>query len=137
MALTEKQEKFCRNIVSGLNGKESYVSAYNTQGSDQNAYNEASKLLAREDIQERIKALRKPLEVAAVTQALSERDRVKAMLWSFIDNDTLSPETRMKASDQLNKLNAEYINVNRNIDEKRVDINNLDLDTLKKLSEGL
>ena len=40
----------------------------------------------------------------------------------------------MKASDQLNKMNAEYINVNRNIDTTDSSIDALDVETLKKLA---
>ena len=139
MSLSPKQERFCQCIVSGMSGKDSYMTAYDSSGSAQNAYNEASKLLQREDIQERLQELRKPLETACQTKALSERERIKGILWDRLqraidrDDDT----TIVKLTDQINRMNAEYINVNRNIEEKKTDINSLDIDTLKKLSGTL
>lgn len=135
MALTEKQEAFCRNIISGMNGKESYIAAYNSKGSDQNAYNEASKLLARDDIQERLKVLRKPLEEVAVTKALTEREKKKAIIWDRINacianNDDSAVARYM---DILNKMDAEYININKNINDNDDNITELDTDKLIRL----
>jgi phage terminase small subunit len=135
MALTEKQETFCRNIISGMSGKDSYISAYNSKGSEQNAYNEASKLLARDDIQERLKVLRKPLEMAAQTIAISEREKKKAIIWERIqaciaNNDDTSVARYM---DILNKMDAEYININRTITDNDTDIKELDTDKLIRL----
>ena len=135
MALTEKQETFCRNIISGMSGKDSYISAYNSKGSEQNAYNEASKLLAREDIQERLKVLRKPLEIHAQTSALTEREKKKAIIWERIEacianNDDSSVARYM---DILNKMDSEYINVNRNITDSNEDIQELDTEKLIRL----
>ena len=133
MSLTPKQERFCQCIVSGMSGKDSYLTAYNGN-SERAAMIESTKLLAREDINERLKELRKPIEALAQSQAITEREEVKALLLSFIRDESLSPETRMKASDQLNKMNAEYINVNRNIDTTDSSIDALDVETLKKLA---
>lgn len=110
MALTEKQETFCRNIISGMSGKDSYISAYNSKGSEQNAYNEASKLLAREDIQERLKVLRKPLEMHARTSAITETERIKAILWEELENARQQQDHTAVAryADQINKLNGAY-----------------------------
>lgn len=139
MSLTPKQKEFCKCIVSGMSGKDSYLTAYNSTGSDQNAYNESSKLLAREDIQDYINILTKPLAEAIAATSISEREKVKTILWDRLQKaiEREDDTTIIKITDQINKMNAEYINVNRNIDEKQVDINNLDLDTLKKLSDAL
>lgn len=134
--LTEKQETFCRNIVSGMSNKDAYISAYNSTGSDQNAWNESGKLMAREDIQERIQTLRKPLEIAAQTTALTEREKKRSILWERIqvcinNNDDAAVARYM---DILNKMDAEYININRNIEDKTADIKQLDTSTLLKLA---
>lgn len=133
MSLTPKQEKFCQCIVSGMSGKDSYITAYDSKGSDQNAYNEASKLLLREDIQARLTELRKPLEKAAQQTALSEREKKRAVLWNIIETGTAADQCR--AMDILNKMDAEYLNVNVNKNENTVNLGNVDLATLKTLSE--
>ena len=135
MALTEKQEKFCQCVISGMSGKDSYITAYNSKGSEQNAYNEASKLMLREDIQERLKVLRKPLEMAAQTSALTEREKKKAIIWERIEacianNDDTAVARYM---DILNKMDSEYININRNITEDNDNITELDTDKLIRL----
>lgn len=134
MGLTEKQERFCRCIVSGKTGKDSYIEAYDSKGSEQNAYNEASKLLAREDIQARLSVLRKPLEEHARATAISERERKKAVLWDIIERG--DDNAKCRALDILNKMDAEYININKNIEETPK-LDNLDMDTLLKLSNGV
>lgn len=134
MALTEKQEAFCRNIISGMNGKESYIAAYNSKGSDQNAYNEASKLMLRDDIQERLKVLRKPLEEIAATKALTETERIKQILWEELENARTQQDHTAIAryTDQLNKLNNAYKD-NSIPEDSESNISNLDTSKLIKL----
>ena len=132
--LTDKQNKFCVGIAQGLTGKDAYKSAYNTNASDNTIYKEVTKLLDREDIQQRVTELRKPLEIKALSETISDRERIKSMLWEFVEDPSLSPETRMKASDQINKMNAEYININKNIDGQANNLVELDTDMLRKLT---
>ena len=132
MALTNKQETFCQNIIKGMSYKDAYITAYNSKGSEQNAYNEGSKLMLREDIQERIKALSKPLEQAAQQQALTEREKKRAFLWNMIEN-AANDSDKLRAMDILNKMDSEYININRNIDDKQNEFINLNTDELKQL----
>ena len=134
MALTPKQEKFCQCIVSGMSAKDSYISAYNTKATEKVIYNESAKILAREDVRKRIEELRKPLENHARLQALSEREKKKEIIWKRIDicmenNDDAAVARYM---DILNKMDQEYININRNI-EDTTEIKELDTDTLIKL----
>ena len=134
MALTEKQETFCRNIISGMSGKDSYMAAYNSKGSDQNAYNEASKLLAREDIQKRLEVLRKPLEMHARTTALTETEKIKAILWEELENARKQQDHTAIAryTDQLNKLLGSYRDTAA-VEDDKTDIANLDTNKLLKL----
>ena len=133
MALTEKQRAFCRNIVSGMTNKDAYQAAYNCQ-SDNAAWIESTKLLNREDIAAEIKTLRKPIEIKAQTDALTERERKRAILWEFITNPAVDDNNKLRAMDLLNKMDAEYINVNHNITEQKTDISSIDLDKLKQLA---
>jgi len=134
MALTPKQENFCRSIASGNDYITAYKSSYDWNGSDNGAYTEAIRLANREDIQERIQALQKPLEIAAQKTALTEREKKRSILWDFINDNTKSDSDRLKAMDLLNKMDAEYININKNIEDKPPEIINLSVDELKRLS---
>lgn len=133
MALTNKQESFCQNIIKGMSYKDAYITAYNSKGSDQNAYNEGSKLMLREDIQERIKVLRKPIEKAAQQQALTEREKKRAWLWNMIENAT-NDSDRLRAMDILNKMDSEYINIQR-IEKEETPIAELDTSKLIELTK--
>lgn len=130
--LTEKMKLFCRTYYSnGGNGTEAYLAAYNTNNSI-TASREANKLLKRSDVLEYLHTLNIPQE----NKAISEREKKRRILWGFIENDTVSDNDRLKALDLLNKMDSEYVNINRNI-EQTTDISQLDADTLKKLSNGV
>lgn len=138
MSLTPKQEKFCQCIVSGMSGKDSYMAAYDCNGSDQMLYNESSKLLAREDIQERLKILRKPLERQAVATAISEREKKRSIIWERIEYCISQGNDNAVARymDILNKMDSEYLNINVNRDDTTTPLDNLDAETLKALAVG-
>ena len=129
MALTEKMKSFCREYFSnGGNGTQAYLTAYDGN-SEQAASLESSKLLSRSDIQEYLATLNKPLE----TKAISEREKKRAVLWDIINNGDYQDKCR--AMDILNKMDAEYVNINRNIVDKPADIVQLDTAVLRRLSE--
>lgn len=135
MTLTPKQEKFCQCIVSGMSGKDAYMTAYDSNGSDQNAYNEASKLMAREDIQERLKVLRKPLEDYARTTAISDREKKRSIIWEELENARSQQDHAAIARylDILNKMDQEYININKNVESDKA-LDTLDAETLRRLA---
>ena len=133
MALTEKMKAFCREyMVNGGNGTQAYLTAYDSKN-EQVAANEASILLKKEEIQAYLASMNKPLE----DKAISEREKKRAILWEFINNPSVSDGDRLRAMDLLNKMDAEYININKNIDENKSDITHLDTEALKKLSEDV
>lgn len=134
MSLTPKQEKFCQCIVSGMSGKDSYLTAYDCN-SDNAAMIESTKLLKRDDINERLKELRKPIETLVATQAITEREKkrelIKQRILACIDKED---DTNARGwMDILNKMDSEYININRNITEENNNITDLDTDNLIKL----
>ena len=134
MSLTIKQEKFCENIVSGMTGKDSYLDAYNCN-SPKAAEIESMKLLKRDDITERIQELRKPIVNLVQNQVITEREKKKKIIWERIEACIASGDDTSVARymDILNKMDAEYININRNIDDKPAEIINLDTRTLQEL----
>ena len=127
--LTEKMKLFAREYYNnGGNGTEAYLIAYDTD-SRTTAQRESSLLLKRADINEYLKALNIPNE----NKAISEREKKRAVLWEIIN--TGDNNDKCRAMDILNKMDAEYINVNVNKNDPSVDLNNVDLSTLKTLSE--
>lgn len=128
MSLTPKQQKFCQCIVSGMSGKDSYMTAYNCN-SDHTAYQESYILLQREDIKEYIATLKKPIE----KQVISDRQKKRKFLWDVINDEKQSMNDRLRATDLLNKMDSEYIQTTHNINESKTNISGLDTDTLKQL----
>lgn len=136
MALTEKQEQFCRNIISGMSGKDSYISAYNAKCKDQVAYNEASKLLMRDDIQAKLAIMRKPLEAKAISEALMNREEKKRLIMERIEHCKTKDDDVAIARylDMLNKMDSEYINITKHIDDTATPLTELNMDDLKRLA---
>jgi len=134
--LTAKQEKFCQCIVSGMTAKDSYMTAYDTKGNEKTVNREAQKLLLNEKIVKRLDELRKPLESHAQMTALTEREKIKSILWTELEKAISREDGQMiaKYCDIINRMNAEYVQVNRNIDEKPSAITGLDTATLKELT---
>ena len=129
MALTEKMKQFAREYYNnGGNGKAAYLIAYDGK-SEKAAEQESYKLLKRADINEYIKALNIPSE----NKAISEREKKRTWLWNMIENATNDAD-RLRAMDILNKMDSEYININRTIEDRPAEITQLDTETLKKLS---
>ena len=134
MALTEKQKSFCREYFSnGGNATQAYLFAYNSN-SDVSAAQEGYRLLQNDDIQEYLNSLNRPLE----GKAISERQRKREILWESIEecrqNKDYNAMSRMM--DILNKMDSEYININRNIDETPNQLDTLTIDQLKRITDG-
>jgi hypothetical protein len=121
-----------------MSGKDSYMTAYDTSGSDQFLYNESSKLLAREDIQEKLKTLRKPLEEHARTTVIMDRDWKRNLIKERIQlcREAGNDNAIARYMDILNKMDSEYLNININREENNTPLDNIDADTLKKLANG-
>ena len=128
MALTPKQEKFCQCVVSGMSYKDSYMTAYNCN-SDNTAYQESYVLLQRDDIKEYIATLKKPIE----QNVISEREKKRAWLWNMINNAT-NDSDKIRAMDILNKMDSEYINIQR-IEKDKTPISELDTNKLIELTK--
>ena len=135
VALTPKQEKFCRCIVSGMDGKASYMAAYDTNASDQVIRNEANKLLQRDDITERIAELSKPLQNHARNTAISARQQQIDFINERIAicKQKEDEQSIIRYTDMLNKINALYKDTEETKQEQNTVVN-LDMDTLRKLS---
>lgn len=129
MALTEKMKSFAREYVSnGGNGTQAYLTAYDGK-SETSAAIEASKLLRRDDITDYISALNKPME----NRIQNEREKKRKVLWTIIENG--DDNAKCRAMDILNKMDAEYLNININRNDTPVSLDNLDIDALKSIAE--
>lgn len=135
MALTPKQEKFCQCVVSGMSYKDSYLTAYDTKCNDRVALNEGSKLALREDIQERIQALAKPLQQAIQQQGLNNRQKQIQEIEQRIEicKQKDDEQSLIRYMDMLNKIYALYKDTETEVKTEST-VNDLDIKTLRLLS---
>ena len=133
--LTPKQIKFCECVVSGMSYKESYISAYDTNCSDRVALNEGSKLALREDIQEYISTISKPLQTAAQIQGLNHREKQIQEIQARIEicKQREDEASLIRYYDMLNKIYALY-KESENDQKQENTVSALDTTTLIKLS---
>lgn len=119
--LTAKQIQFCRYIVEGMEQAKAYELAYNSQGNIATKKKEAYKLLKREDITAEIARLRKPADDHAAKVAIDQREEkrniIKERIMVCIEkNDDAGAARWMEI---LNKLDGDYVNINKNIEENQ------------------
>jgi len=102
--LTEKQEKFIRQLLEGQSQAQAYRNAYDAAGmSDDSVYKEAARLMRKAEIRKRLAELRKELEDAAIAGA---RERLE-FLTQVIRGER--PVTdKLKAVDLMNKMTGAY-----------------------------
>lgn len=106
MALTANQESFARGIAEGKSYTDAYRSAYKTDRMSPEAINvEASRLKDNPKVALRIKELR---DISALPTIMTAQRR-KEWLTEVINNDEIDINARLKASDQLNKMEGEYV----------------------------
>jgi phage terminase small subunit len=104
--LTDKQEKFAKAIVEGMNQADAYRSAYSCKNMSDNAiYVNASKLASDAKVTLRIKELRDELAKPTIKTA---QERME-WLTRIMDSDKESTADKLKASDQLNKMEGLYV----------------------------
>jgi propanediol dehydratase large subunit len=136
--LTSKQEQFCQNIVKGMSKQDAYKNAYNTtKCSEQTISNEAYKLLLRDDIQQRIDAIKKPLIKAEQITILNERTKQIEFIKERIElcKQKDDEQSIIRYTEMLNKIYALYKeNENEQKDDNK--LQKLDTDTLIKLTSA-
>lgn len=131
--LTEKHKHFCREYYgNGGNGTQAYLTAYDSNSPTAAAI-EASKLLQRDDIQEYLATLNRPMEQKARSEREEKRELIKSRIQSCVARDDDSAAARWM--DILNKMDSEYVNINRNIDDTSTALEGVDTGTLKLLAK--
>lgn len=105
--LTDKQEKFCINVASGMTLCDAYKNSYDAENMQDNTiYNKASDLSKKGEIRERIEQLRKEARTDTIMTAIQR----KQFLTDMIMKDTEANRTdKLKALDILNKMDGEYV----------------------------
>ena len=131
--LSEKHKHFCREYYSnGGNGTQAYLTAYDSNSATSAAI-EASRLLQRDDIQEYLHTLNRPMERKAQSEREQKRKLIKSRILACVDKDDDTSAARWM--DILNKMDSEYININRNIDDTATVLEGVDTSTLKLLAK--
>lgn len=130
--LTAKMRFFCNEYMKSFDKVEAYMAAYDT--TDRKIANtEACKLLKRDDITAYLAELNKPL----ANTIANEREKKRRILWKRIERSIEKEDETAIARymDILNKMDLEYININRNIDDTGKELAQLDTDKLKEILE--
>lgn len=106
MSLTANQEAFAQGIAKGMSYADAYRSAYKTERMTQDSiYVEASKLKDNPKVALRLKELR---DMAAKPTIMTAQER-KEWLTRIIQDPDIDIKSRLSASDQLNKMDGEYV----------------------------
>lgn len=104
--LTANQEQFAKNVAEGMSYSDAYRSAYNTSKmTDKSVWEKASELASNVKVKARLKELR---DMAAKSTIMTAQER-KEWLTEVINNQELDINSRLKASDQLNRMEGEYV----------------------------
>ena len=133
--MTVKQMRFCEEYLkNGGNGTEAYMTAYDSD-SAKSAVIEASRLLKREDIQDYLLKLRKPVEKAVKRKIMNEREYKKKLIQERIDECVARGDDAAIARyiEIWNKMDGEYINISKDITDHDAMVKDLDTATLLQL----
>ena len=105
--LTPKQEQFAKAIaLEGMSYSDAYRSAYDTSKMTDKTVNEKASLMKSQDkIRARIKELRDEVDTPMIISA----QKRKEWLTAVINDPEVDINARLRASDQLNKMEGEYV----------------------------
>jgi Spy/CpxP family protein refolding chaperone len=117
--LTPKQEEFVKNIIEGMSQADAYRSAYSCKNMSDNAiYREASLLVENPKVAQRLKELREQLAKPSIKTA---QERME-WLSRIMDSNEETTADKLKASDQLNKMEGLYVqNIRGEIKMKKLE----------------
>ena len=108
--LTPKQERFVQNIVKGMSQVDAYKDAYSAEKMSDNAiYREASLLMKNPKVAQRHKELGANTEKSTIMTA---QERLE-WLSEIIRSDEETTNDKLKASDQMNKMQGDYVQLIR------------------------
>lgn len=104
--LTPKQETFAQKIVEGMSYADAYRSAYSCKKmTDKTIWENASRLMADSKVLARVQELRDKISTESIMTA---QERLE-WLTRLIKNDEINLSDKLRASDQMNKMQGAYI----------------------------
>jgi phage terminase small subunit len=111
--LTAKQEKFVQNIITGMTQADAYRNSYNAKKmTDKQIWEEASKLMAKPKVAQRVQELRAEMASDSIMSA-KERLEFLTRVIKGEENDkdyaVADLNTKLKAVDIMNKMQGEYV----------------------------
>lgn len=135
LALTPKQEHFCRLVASGKDYTTAYLTAYDWNGSKAGAANEGLILANKPEIQAKITTLIKPLQIDSQRETLNARKEQIEYIKQRIAlcEQREDEQSIIRYTDMLNKINALYKETETEVKQEST-VNTLDISTLKRLS---
>lgn len=105
--LTPKQDRFAQAIaLEGMNKSDAYRTAYDTSRMTDKTVNEKASILASND---KVRARIKELGEQAVSPKIISAQKRKEWLTEVINNPEVDINARLRASDQLNRMEGEYV----------------------------
>lgn len=123
--LTDKQERFAQCIaLEGMNQTEAYKECYEANNMSDNAiYVEACRVAQNSKVSLRIDELRREM---AKDSIMSAQERLE-WLSRLIKNDEVSIGDKLKASDQMNKMQGQYVQkIEATVDQVSINIDLVD-----------
>lgn len=117
--LTAKQEKFVQNIIVGMTQADAYRNSYNAEKmTDKQIWEEASKLMAKPKVSQRVQELRNEMANESIMTAkerlefltkviMGEEKDTKIAMFGPVDAEP-DLNIKLKAIDIMNKMQGEY-----------------------------
>lgn len=118
--LTAKQEQFAQNIILGMTQADAYRNSYNAEKmTDKQIWEEASKLMAKPKVAQRVQELRNEMAKESIMTAkerlefltkviMGEEKDIKITLSGAVDAEA-DLNIKLKAIDIMNKMQGEYV----------------------------
>ena len=121
--LTAKQLHFCRCVASGMAQAEAYREAYDVtaEGKPASHRENASRLMARDDIRSRVNALIAQRERSILASSVSDRERVLSKLRQWTDSAEAGDSNKIRAAELLGKSVGLFRDVVETSDSKSSD----------------
>ena len=134
--LTDKERIFALAVADGKSQYDAYCLAYDTKTTnratiDTNAY----KIAAKPAVKEYIATLRKQREEKTIYSDINDKNKRIALIWERIEVCKAKGDDASIAryTEQLAKLNGDYVNINKNIDTSKDILKDISTEDLKSL----
>ena len=122
--LTAKEEKFCLAVAQGKTQRDAYIFAYEPKTKNISSLDAmASRVVLKPEVQTRIYELRnRNADISAYTDFLNINNRY-ALIFERIEacKERGDDAAIARYIDIINKMNGNYVNINKNIDANEQD----------------